>query len=236
MTSDRPLALITGTSRGIGNHLARHFLANGYAVVGCSRSRPEDLSDPHYVHHLVDVGSEPDVVELFRVVRRDYGHLEVAINNAISDTRPSLGTLTTGIAVEDMLRTNVLGVFLVCREAIKLMMRRGHGRIVNIGSMTTRHQNPGEAMYSASKAAVNAMTRSLAKESAQYGITCNVLAPAAVESDSLAAMDPDAVRAMLERNAFKEVGSVDQISDTLDWLVSPEASAITGQLIYLGGV
>jgi 3-oxoacyl-[acyl-carrier protein] reductase len=235
VAADLPVALISGTSRGIGNHLARHFLARDYAVIGCSRSQPDGIDDPNYAHHVIDVGSEPEVVELFRLVRRDYGHLEVAISNAACNSTLSLAVLTAGVAADEVLQTNVLGTFLWCREAIKLMMRRGYGRIVNLGSVATRYEVPGEALYTASKAAVNAMTRVLAKETAQHGITCNMVAPAAVETDTAAALDPVRVRALLERNAFHSMGSMEEISDTVDWLVSSAGSAITGQLIYLGG-
>ena len=235
MTAGPRVVLITGTSRGIGNHLARHFLARGSRVIGCSRSKPEDIDDPGYVHRTIDVASEPDVVELFRATRRDFGRLDVAINNAACNPAMSLAPLTSAAAAAEVLNTNVLGTFLVCREAIKAMMRQGEGRIVNFGSMATRHEVPGEALYTASKAAVNAMTRVLAKEAAAYGVTCNTIAPAAIETSWTAQLEPARVQALLERNAVQRMGDFDEVSDTVDWLVGPAGSAITGQLIYLGG-
>lgn len=235
MTAERPVAFVSGTSRGVGRHLAQHLLREGYLVVGCSRSEPDALAAPGYSHRRVDVGSEPAVVELFRQIRGEYGRLDVVVSNAARNTTLSLAALTSGVAAREVLEANVLGTFLVCREAIKSMMRRGSGRIVNIGSMATRHEVAGEALYTASKAAVNAMTRVLAKEVAQYGITCNVLAPAALETEGMGRVDPVHVQALLERNAQPRIGAMEEVAAAIDWLISPAASAITGQIVYLGG-
>jgi 3-oxoacyl-[acyl-carrier protein] reductase len=233
--SEPPVVLITGTSRGIGNHLARHFVERGARVVGCSRGDYAGLQDERYTHRVADVGSEPAVVELFRYIRDSYGRLDVAINNAALNPALSLVALTPAAAAAETLAANVLGPFLVCREAVKLMARNRSGRIVNLGSMATRHEVPGEALYTASKAALNAFTRVLAKEVAPQGITCNVVAPAAVESELSAAVDRDKLMEVLARNAIPELGSEADVAAAIDWLISPASAAVTGQIVYLGG-
>jgi 3-oxoacyl-[acyl-carrier protein] reductase len=232
---EAPVVLITGTSRGIGNHLARHFLDRGAIVVGCSRGDYDGIGDERYAHRAVDVSSEPEVVELFRFVRETHGRLDVAINNAALNPTLSLVALTPAQAAAETVAANLLGPFLVCREAVKLMMRRKSGRIVNIGSMATRHEVPGEALYTASKAGLNAFTRVLAKEVAEHGITCNVVAPAAVESELSAAVDPEALRQVLARNAIPGLGSPEDVAAAIDWLTEPGSAAVTGQIVYLGG-
>ncbi len=229
------VALITGTSRGLGNHLAHHLLERGYRVVGCSRTEVPDLQHERYVHRTVDVSSEADVVELFRFIRSEFGRLDVAINNAAINPTLSLLALTPTSAASDTFATNVIGPFLVCREAVKVMMRGDSGRIINVGSMATRHEVEGEAIYTASKAALNALTRVLAKEVAEYGITCNVVAPAAMPTDLMAAVDPAKLEEVLARNAIREVGAPEDLARVVDSLIGPEAAAITGQVIYLGG-
>lgn len=229
------VVLITGTSRGIGNELANHFLERGWRVIGCSRNPYTGIEDERYVHRVLDVSSEPAVVDLFSWIRTSYGNLDAAINNAAINTSQSIVALTAATAATETLNANVVGVFLVCREAVKLMMRAKGGRIVNLGSMATRHEVEGEALYTASKAAVNALTRVLAKEVASQGITCNVVAPAAVEGGLSAAVDVDRLRNVLERNAVHHPGTAADVSATVEWLLGPEASAITGQIIYLGG-
>jgi len=233
--SDQRVVLITGTSRGIGNHLARHLLERGALVVGCSRGEYDGLEHESYAHRALDVSSEPDVVELFRFIRSSYGRLDVAINNAAINPALSLVALTPAAAATETLAANVLGPFLVCREAVKLMTRHRSGRIVNLGSMATRHEVQGEALYTASKAALNAFTRVLAKEVAPQGITCNVVAPAAVETELSDAVDRDKLQEILARNAIPELGSEADVAAAIDWLIGPESAAVTGQIVYLGG-
>lgn len=233
--AEQPVVLITGTSRGIGNHMARHFLERGARVVGCSRGDYSGLEHERYVHKVADVSTEPAVVELFSFIRDSYGRLDVAINNAALNPALSLVALTPAAAAAETLGANVMGPFLVCREAVKLMTRNRSGRIVNLGSMATRHEVPGEALYTASKAALNAFTRVLAKEVAPHGITCNVIAPAAVESELSAAVDRDKLNEVLARNAIPEPGTEADVAAAIDWLVAPASAAVTGQIVYLGG-
>jgi 3-oxoacyl-[acyl-carrier protein] reductase len=229
-----PVALVTGTSRGIGLHLAEHLLQAGYHVDGCSRS-PGAIEHPHYHHHIVDVSRERDVKEMFRDIRQRRGGLQVAINNAAINPTLSLAVLTPFAKAEEALATNVLGTFIVCRESAKLMMRKQWGRIINLGSMAARHEVAGEALYTASKAAVNALTRVLAKELYPHGITCNVVAPAAIETTMTANINPVALQELLQRNAIPAFGRPADVSAAVDCLIRPDSSAITGQIIYLGG-
>lgn len=229
------VVLITGTSRGIGRHLAEHFVGRGWDVVGCSRSAAPDLDGERYTHVTADVASEEDVAALFATIRERHGRLDVAINNAAVNPALSLLALTPAAAARQALDTNVLGTFLVCREAVRLMLRHRSGRIVNLGSMATRHEVPGEALYTASKAAIVALTRVLAKEVASQGITCNVLAPAAVETGLMEAVDPAKLQEVLDRNAITSVGSADDVVQAIEWLIAPGSAAVTGQVVYLGG-
>lgn len=232
---EKPVVLVTGTSRGIGNHLARHFVERGWAVVGCSRSPCDELAGPGYTHHLVDLASERDVMGLFRSIRREHGRLDVVINNAANTSTRALIALTPMTAAVEVLAVNVLGPLLVCREAVKLMLRRRYGRIVNVGSAVTEQQIEGEALYTASKAALHAMTCVLAKEVGEHGITCNVVAPGLVETETMAALDSAELRAAMARNALPEVSSPADVATAIDRLVSPAAAGITGQIVYLGG-
>lgn len=234
--TERPVVLVTGASRGVGEHLARHFVERDAIVVGCSRGpSAAGLEGPRYSHHAVDVRVEAEVVELFRAIRRDHGRLDVAINNAGRTPTQTPVALTSSEVAADVFATNTLGPFLVCREAVKLMMRRKAGRIVNVGSMVTRLQLEGEAVYTASKAALNTMTRVLAREVAPHGITCNVVAPAMVGTESMAAVDSAALRAAVAPHADPAIGAVEDVAAAIDLLIEPRAAGITGQVVYLGG-
>jgi 3-oxoacyl-[acyl-carrier protein] reductase len=138
-------------------------------------------------------------------------------------------------AAESTMRTNFLGSFLMAREAIKIMMKHSFGRIINFGSMTVKLEEKGGAIYTASKAAIIAFNKILAKEVYQYGITCNVISPSAIETDLMETLGKELLGSMLQRNAIPELGTTEQLIHTLDWLIDPNSHTITGQNIYLGG-
>lgn len=233
--ADQPVVLVTGASRGIGLHLVGHFLARGFAVVGCSRGETAPLDDERYFHVRADVAVESDVVRLFERIRMRFGRLDVAINNAAVNPAIGLSLRVSHAVACQTMTTNVVGPLVVSREAAKLMMRRSFGRIVNFGSMAVRHEVAGEAVYSASKAALLTLTRVMAKELFRYGITCNMVAPSAIETDMMAAVPRPALDEVLARNAIPSVGTMDDVTNAVDWLIRPESQAVTGQVIYLGG-
>ena len=115
------------------------------------------------------------------------------------------------------------------------MKKKSFGRIVNLGSMAVKHEVKGEAIYTASKAAIVSLTRVMAKEISSYGITCNTVSPAAIDTDFIKKINNNALNEVLSRNAIPNVGSLNEVSNTIDWLINTESSAITGQSIYLGG-
>jgi 3-oxoacyl-[acyl-carrier protein] reductase len=125
---------------------------------------------------------------------------------------------------------------LCTREAIKLMLKNKFGRIINLGSMASKHEVPGESLYTSTKSAINAYSRVVAKEVAKMGITVNVIAPSAIETELSKKINRDALNEVLSRNAINELGDFTDVSNIIDSLIKPESKAITGQLIYLGGV
>ncbi len=157
-----PITIVTGSRKGIGRHLAQHYAALGHSVIGCSRG-PADWEAPGYTHHQVDITSEPDVKKWFAAIRKEHGTVQNLVNNAgIASMNHAL--LTPASAVDKVMRTNLLGSFLTSREAAKLMKREGYGRIVNFTTVAVPFSLEGEAAYVASKAAVEALTRVLARE------------------------------------------------------------------------
>jgi 3-oxoacyl-[acyl-carrier protein] reductase len=233
--AEKRVALITGASRGIGRHLVQHLVARDFEVVGCSRTAAEPTSGTNYAHLIANIGVEDDIARLFREIRTKYGRLDIVINNAAVNPAIGLSMLTSRSAATETMMTNVLGTFSVSREAAKLMMRGKWGRIINFSSMAVRHELAGEAIYSASKAAVQTLTRVMAKEFYRYGITCNAIAPAAIETDMMKAVPRNALRDVLARNAIPEMGRLEDVSNTVDWLIQPGTQAVTGQVIFLGG-
>ena len=231
-----PVILITGTSRGIGEQLATYFCESNYLVLGCSRSPIHNIKHPHYHHYQANISKEEDVLKMFQNIRTNHKKLDVIVNNAAINLTLSLALMTSSKHALETISVNFMGTFLVSREAAKLMMRSRGGRIINMGSMATRHEVFGESIYTASKAAVIALTRVMAKELFPSGITCNVVAPAAVKTPLMANVNKDALKEVLQRNAISELGTVQEIAHVIKWLALPESGTITGQTIYLGGV
>jgi 3-oxoacyl-[acyl-carrier protein] reductase len=228
------VTLITGTRKGIGRALAEHYVRQGHQVVGCSRS-DIDWSLEGYTHYPLDVADERAVTGLFAEIRRKYDRLDHLINNAgIASMNHSL--LTPIATAATILNTNVVGTFLFCREAAKVMKARGHGRIVNFTTVAVPLKLEGEAAYVASKAAVLALTQVLARELAPFGITVNAVGPGPVETDLIRSVPKAKIETLLSRQALQRLGTFDDIANVTDFFLRRESDFITGQCLFLGGV
>ncbi len=231
---DSPVMLITGTRKGIGRYLAEYYLGKGWRVVGCSRS-PSEFEAPGYQHHCLDVADEKAARALFTQIRKEHGRLDALLNNAgVAAMNHAL--LTPIETVVRLLNTNVVGAFLFCREAARLMQPRKVGRIVNFTTVAVPLMLEGEAAYAASKAAVASLTQVLARELAPLGITVNAIGPTPVDTDLIRVVPQEKLDRLLERQAIHRFGKFADISNTIDFFLRPESNFITGQIIYLGGV
>jgi 3-oxoacyl-[acyl-carrier protein] reductase len=234
MPSDLPVALITGTRKGLGRALAEHLASNGWRVVGCSRS-PVEVEIPNYRHFCLDVSDEPVVKKMFSDIRKNEGRLDALINNAgIASMNHSL--LTPISTVEKVLATNVTATFLFCREAARLMQSRKYGRMVNFATVAVPLKLEGEAVYAASKAAVISLTEVLAREFADFGITVNAIGPTPVKTDLIRGVSDDKLQKLIDRQAIRRFGEVSDVLNVIDFYLQPASRFITGQTIYLGGV
>jgi 3-oxoacyl-[acyl-carrier protein] reductase len=232
-----PVAVITGASRGLGKSLAQFFLNKDYVVAGCSRGEGT-IVHKNYQHYKVDVGNEAEVRSWVRKVKSDFKKVDLLICNAGLVRSALFLSMTPADEMESIVRTNYIGVFYVLREISKVMALRGAGRIITISSTMTLLHEEGTAVYSATKAAVTETTKVLAKELAPRGITCNVIAPAMMWTDSSEALSKggDWQKRMLEKQIFPRLIETEEVCHIADFFASPKSSAITGQVIYIGMV
>ncbi len=233
-SENRKVILITGTSRGIGRYLVEHYIGQGFDVVGCSRSGTEIKSDS-YTHFEADISTEENIRQIFTYIRKEYKKLDVLINNAAINPMIVPASFLPYDVIEKTYKVNVFATMLFCREAVKIMSRNKFGRIINIGSIATRHDVKGESLYTSTKAAVNTFTRILAKEVYSNGITANVLAPSVVKTEMSEKIKEEAIQQIFSRNAIDEFGEMEDISNMTDFLIKEDSGAFTGQIFYLGG-
>jgi len=234
MSSDKPVMIITGTRKGIGRFLSEHFLAEGWIVAGCSRGE-SDLQHDNYRHFCLDVADEKAVTGMTRAITREFGRVDVLLNNAgIASMNHAL--LTPKSTLERIFQTNVFGTYLFCREAAKAMGRRKYGRIVNFATVATPLKLEGEAVYAASKAAVVSLTEVLAREFSGLGVTVNAVGPTPVPTDLVGSVPEEKMMALIARQAIPRYGEMRDVLNVIDFFIRPESDFVTGQTLYLGGV
>ena len=228
-------AVVTGGAKGIGLGIA-HRLSESGASVAIWDLNPDLLQSGDFTAiETVDV-TDPDSVEqaLNRTISR-LDRIDLLINNA-GVSGPTMPTWAYPIeAWQKVINIDLTGVFLCCRAVVPHMQREGYGRIVNIASVAGKEGNANACAYSAAKAGVIALTKSLGKELAQSGITVNCLTPAMVETDLLQEMTPEYIRGMKAKIPMGRFGTIKENADMVAWLCSEECSFTTGGVFDVSG-
>ena len=234
--------IISGSSRGIGKALSEHYLGCGDIVVGCARST-SDIAHENYRHFILDINDEKAVVAMVRAAKKEFGKIDICLNNAGMASMNHILT-TSYESAKTLVDVNFLGAFLLSREAAKAMISAKisnknsakSGVIINFSSVATPLCLEGEAIYAASKAACENLTKTMAKELASYSIRVNAIALTPVQTDLIKAVPKDKINALLEQQAIKRFGEFDDIINVIDFFISQKSDFITGQIITLGGV
>jgi len=227
------VVLVTGGNRGIGLATAKRFHAAGHKVAVTARSGAADDAEGILVVKC-DVTDTDSVNAAVEEIEEKLGTVEVLVSNA-GITKDGLTLKMKDEAFEDVIDANLTGSFRVARRVVKGMMRGRWGRMVFISSVAGIGGNPGQANYSASKAGLIGLSKSLAKEFASRNITCNVVAPGPIETDMLMELTDDQRNAMLSVVPLNRLGQADEIAAAIEFLASENAGYITGTVLPVDG-
>ena len=232
-------ALVTGASRGIGQAIASRLVGDGFYVFGTAttQSGAERIS--------ADLGSNGSGVQLqlteahsiesaLKTIADSKRTISVLVNNA-GITRDSLLLRMSEPMWEEVLDTNLTGFFRITKPLLRGMLKERWGRIVNLGSVVARLGNTGQTNYCATKAGIEGFTRSLATEVASRGITVNCVAPGFIATDMTTEISAQGESDLLARVPLGRAGTPEEIANAVAFLVSTEASYITGQTIHVNG-
>lgn len=243
MLLDGKIALVTGASRGIGRAIALQLAAEGAKVVvnyaGNAKAAEEVINEitafgGEAFAYQCDVASGESVDAMIKETVSRFGRIDILINNA-GITRDTLLMRMKEADWDDVLATNLKGIFLCTKAVSRLMMKQKSGRIVNMTSVVGLTGNAGQANYAAAKAGVIGFTKSVAKELASRGITVNAVAPGFISTDMTAVLADGVKDEMAKNIPLARLGLPEDVAKAVAFLVSDSASYITGQTINVDG-
>ena len=236
------VGIITGGTRGIGKAIAEGLAKNGVnlAIAGRNIAIAKEVAAAFTVFGVkaigikLDVSKPEDVIKAFEDVEKEFNRIDILINNA--------GITKDGLLIrmrdEDwdlVIDTNLKGVFLCTREAVKVMSRQRYGRIVNITSVAAFMGNPGQTNYSASKAGIVGLTKTVAREYAVRGITVNAVAPGFIQTAMTDVLSDRVKEDMKKIIPLGRFGTAEDVANAVIFLASPDSGYITGQVIHVNG-
>ena len=228
---------ITGASRGIGLSIAQAFAAEGYYVIGTSRSKfdlESALGIKDCLHMILDVTDRVAIKEAYDTLK-EHNHLPGTIINNAGITKDQLFLRMKDDDWDDVINTNLTSIFNITKVFLKPMVKARDGRVINISSVAGLMGNPGQVNYSSSKAAIGGFTKSLAKEVASRNITVNSIAPGFISSDMTNELSEVQQSQILNQIPANKFGDPQDIADLTIFLASQKAQYITGQTISIDG-
>ena len=243
MLLENKTAIVTGGSRGIGRSICVALAKEGANVVTCYANGADAANETVKMCQELgvkamavkaDVSNGTEVADMVAKVKEEFGSIDILVNNA-GITKDNLMLKMTEEDFDAVIDTNLKGAFLFTKNVSKIMLKQKSGKIINISSVVGVRGNAGQANYCASKAGLIGMTKSVAKELASRGITCNAVAPGFIETDMTAKLSEAVVDEMLKTIPMKTLGQVEDIANVVAFLASENARYITGQVICVDG-
>jgi len=244
MLLQNKVALITGASRGIGYAVAEMFLREGALVAICATKEAPLLAAKEELLKAVpggkvyaqtaDISKSADCESLVDNVVKEFGGIDILVNNA-GITKDNLALRMKEEDFDAVININLKGAFLMCKAALRPMMKRGEGSIINMSSVVGQSGNAGQINYAASKAGIIGLTKSLAKEFASRNIRVNAVAPGFVATDMTGALSGEIKAKVLESIPLKRFADAKDIAGAALFLAGPQAGYITGQVLAVNG-
>lgn len=240
---DGKTVLVTGGSRGIGKAIVETCATNGATVVFTynkgeaeAASLVQELKGKGLAVECLkaDITNAEDIKTLFRAIKERHGRLDVLVNNA-GVVSNNLLMMTSDSEYQKVIDTNCTGSFMCLRSAVKMMMPRKAGKIINLASIVGVHGNSGQVAYSASKSFIIGMTKSAAKELGQYGITVNAVAPGVIDTDMTKGLKQEIKDDLLSGVALGRIGTPQDVANVVLFLCSPLSDYVSGQVLGVDG-
>ena len=236
MQKKRKKILITGASRGIGKDIALKSKEKGYEVLGTSTTNEGvELINENGIQGLqLNLNKQESIESFINLLIQEHADIDVLVNNA-GITKDNIVLRMTEEEWMDVLNVNLNGAFKISKIVLKFMLKKRWGRILNITSTSASTGNRGQANYAAAKAGVEAFSKSLAKEVGSREITVNAIAPGYIQTDMTEVINEKVKNEILSQIPLSRFGKPEEISHLVDFLISDEASYITGQTIHVNG-
>lgn len=228
--------IITGASKGLGLAICRHALKSGFGVVALARTLSKELADmttaaPELCHYLrADLSDLDNIPALCRQIVKTYGRPYALVNNAAAGHDGVLATMPNG-EIDHLMRLNVQSPMLLSKYLLRPMLLNRKGRIINISSIIAKTGFNGLSVYAATKAALEGFTKSLAREVGKAGITVNCVAPGYMQTDMTGDLQGEKLAAIKRRSPLGKLATVDDAAAMVGFLLSTQASSITGTVM-----